>query len=556
MENISVKEKEFITKKYASLKRDFDDWKTLFQDVRDFVFPYSGEFEGEEKNKGYHHDEEMLRTMIIKYANILASGMQWGITSPTRPWIRTGVSNEDIMKMPDVKTWFAHVDNIIMDVLSRGGFYQENQKYYLEMGIFGTAAMFSQEDMKTAVRFHTFTIGEYFVGVDENGQPNSFARLISLTADQMKEKFGDDAIDPNGAVENGRYTVRHLIAPNPEYDASKLSKQYMQYREWYWLGSDKVLRVGGYHTFPVTVGRWYTKGSDVYGTGPGIWSLGDAKQIQVIWRDITTGAELMVKPPLQAPSDIASNGGINMMPSGANYYNPNGMSDGAIKPLFDVKPDFQGAVTVQQAIESCIKEHFNVSVFQLLSEMNKTGMTAREVIELSSEKMSQMGPLVDKMETEILPNTIGRVIDICMRMKLFPPPPPEIQGMTMQIKYQSVLAQAQQQNSITPIIDTFQQVIGMATATQKPEILDKLNFDAFTDTISSLNGVPPDLINSDEEVQQVRLARAKQQQMIQAAQMAAQSADIAKTASQAKLDDNNALTSVLGGLAGGGATNG
>ena len=559
MIQISPEEKNFITKKYTSLHADFDRWKNLYRDVRDFIFPYIGEFEGETKNSGYQHDEEMLRTMIIKYAMILSSGMQWGITSPTRPWLNTGVSDSELMKVPQVKQWFSDVDDIVMDILSRQGFYQENQKYYLEMAVFGTAAMFIEEDMKNICRFHTFTIGEYFVGVNEHGDPNSFARILSLTKEQIKDKFNltdDDSNNFGPVINNQLCTVYHLIAPNPNYDATKKSVEYMRYKEWYYISPERILKVSGYNEFPVTVGRWFTKGSDVYGTGPGIWSLGDAKQLQIMYRNTALASELAVKPPMQAPSDTLANGGINLMPSAANYYNPVSGSDGMIKPLFQPKPDISGTVTLSEAIEDCIKEHFNVKVFQLLSDMDKGTRTAREVIELSAEKMSQMGPLVDRMETEILPQTIERVINICLRLGVFPPMPPEISNMQMQIKYKSVLAQAQKQNLITPIIDTFQQVINMATTTQKPEVLDKLNFDGFTDTISSLNGIPPELILSDQEVQDIRMARAKQQQMIQAAQMAAQSADIAKTASQAKLDNNNALVQVLGGPAAGGVGTG
>lgn len=551
MINLPNDEKTFITNKFKMLKMDFDNWKDLYMEVRDFVFPYLGEFEGDEKNRGYHHDDELIRTMILKYANILASGMQWGITSPTRPWVKTGLADAELMKQPNVKKWFEAVDDVIMRVLSSSNFYQENQKFYLEDGVFGTAAMFVQEDWETVVRFHTFTIGEYFIGTDYRGEINTFARLMSLTKSQLAEQFDLDVNRENiGGATNYFYTVRHLIAPNPEYDPSKKGWRYMKYREWYWINADKILKMSGYNEFPVTVGRWFNKGSDLYGTGPGIWSLGDARQMQIIWRDITTAAELNVKPPMQAPSDILANGGINLMPSAANYYNPVSGSDGAIKPLFEVRPDFAGAVTVQQAIEDCIKEHFNVNVFQMLSEMDKDRMTAREVIELQAEKMSQMGPLVDRMQTEILPKTIDRVFSICMRRGLFPEPPEEIQGMNIDIKYESVLSQAQQQNQITPIIDTFEQVISVAMNSQKPEVLDKLNFDAFTDKISELNGIPAELINSDENVQAIRQARAQQQQMLQAAEMAANDAQIAKTASQADLDGNNALTQVLGGVAG------
>jgi hypothetical protein len=547
MQNWDPKEKEYVQKKYKQLHKDFDDWKSLYQDVRDFVFPYVGEFEGDEKNQGYHHDDDLLRTMIIKYANILAAGMQWGITSPTRPWIKTGVPDKQVMELPEVKNWFSAVDDIIMDILSRGGFYQENQKFYLEMGVFGTAAMFIQPDIKNGCAFHTFTIGEYFVGVDSRGKPNSFGRIMSLTKDQLKEEFDiqDDPMDLGG-VNNGYYTVYHLIAPNPDADDAKLGRKSMAYREWYWTKGQKILRIGGYNDFPVTVGRWFTKGSDVYGTGPGIWSLGDAKQMQVIWRDITMASELMVKPPMQAPSSILASGGINLMPSAANYYDP-AAGDVGIKPLFEINPNMQGAVSVQQALEDCIKEHFNVKVFQMLSEMDKSNMTAREVIELSAEKMSQMGPLVDRMETEILPTTVDRVINICMRLGLFPPPPDAIQGAEIQIKYRSVLAQAQQQNSITPILDTISTVIGFAAQTQQPEILDKIDFDNATDKLGDLNGLPTGIIRDDGQVAQIRQARAQQQQLLMQQQQIAQAADIAKTASQAKTGEPSALTDVLGG---------
>lgn len=541
------KEKEYVHKKYKQLHNDFDSWKSLYEDVRDFVFPYLGEFEGDDKNKGYHHDDELLRTMIIKYANILAAGMQWGITSPTRPWIKTGVTDKQVMEMPEVKNWFTTVDEIVMDILSRGGFYQENQKFYLEMGVFGTAAMFIQPDMQNGCQFHTFTAGEYFVGVDSRGKPNSFARIMSLTKEQMKQEFGLTGKEMDlGGITNGFYTVYHVIASNPDADDTKVGQRTMAYREWYYGQGGKLLKVGGFHEFPVTIGRWFTKGSDVYGTGPGIWSLGDARQMQVIWRDITMASELMVKPPMQAPSSILANGGINLMPSAANYYNP-AEGDAGIKPLFEINPQMQGAVSVQQALEDCIKEHFNVKVFQMLSEMDKANMTAREVIELSAEKMSQMGPLVDRMETEILPTTVDRVINICMRLGLFPPPPDAIQGAEIQIKYRSVLAQAQQQNSITPILDTISTVIGFAAQTQQPEILDKIDFDNATDKLGDLNGLPTGIIRDDDQVAQIRQARAQQQQLLMQQQQIAQAADIAKTASQAKTGEPSALTEVLGG---------
>ena len=548
--------KSKVNKQHKDLFAEFKKWEPLFKDVRDFINPWLGFFEGEEANSGLRTDEEMLRTMPIKYSHILAAGLQWGITSPTRPWVKFKFQNQRIMQSAAVLEWLEIVKNITLDLLFRGNFYPENHQFYLELGVFNTSAMMIEEDAETVLNCHTFTCGEYAIGLDSKRRPNQFARTMEMTPFQIVEKFGIDNVPQviKTAYEQNSYTkmhkVYHLICPNENYKEGKLDKSSMKFADYYWMDgqkTDEFLRRGGFHEFPVMVERYQVKGSDVYGTGPGIWSLGDAKQIQLMWRDISTAAELGVKPSVQAPSDILKNGGINLLPAGANYYNPNGTSDGGIKPVFQVQLNLDHATAVQQAIEECIKEHFNTKVFQLLSEMETGRRTAREVIELSSEKMSQMGPLLERLETGYLPQVISRVLSIGFRAGVYPTPPDEIQGMAMDVEYISILAQAQQQYVITPIMDTVNSTIGMATQAQLPEILDKISWDEVVDQLASLNGIPPSIVVSDEQVAQIRQARAQQQAQVNAAQMGMQASQTAKTLSQADTSKQNALTELLGG---------
>ena len=497
---MEIKETESINRKHKSLFDEFEKWKPLFMDVRDFINPYIGYFDGEEANSGLRKDEEMLRTMPIKYSHILAAGLQWGITSPTRPWVKFAFKNAKVMQSSAVLTWLNDVSNITLDLLYKGGFYPENHQFYLELGVFNTAAMLIEEDDETVINCRTFTIGEFAIGLDSKKRPNQFARNIEMTPHQIVEKFGIDNVPESvkRCYEDGNYsktmTVKHLICPNDNYDEQKIDNGSMKFSDYYWMAGQKTgefLKKGGFNEFPVMVERYQTKGADIYGTGPGIWSLGDAKQIQLMWRDICTAVELGVKPAIQAPSDIMKNGGINMLPAGANYYNPSSGSDGMIKPLFAVQLNLEHATAVQTSIEECIKEHFNTKVFQLLSDMEKGTRTAREVIELSSEKMSQMGPLLERLQTGYLPQVIGRVIAIGFRAGVFPPPPPEIEGMEMDVEYVSILSQAQKQYVITPIMDTVTSTIQMATTAQLPEILDKIAWDEVVDQLGNLNGVPP-----------------------------------------------------------------
>jgi len=558
MKNIT--EKQYINQQHKNLFAEFEKWKPLFMEVRDFLFPWLGYFEDETPNSGDRKDEMLQRTISIEYANILAAGMQWGITSPTRPWVKYRLPDYSLMQSEEIRQWLEIRRDIVLDVLDRSNFYPSNHQFYMELGVFNTAAMLIEEDPETAINCRTFTIGEFAIGIDKKGRPNQFANNIVMTSYQMVEQFGYENV-PNEIqheYDDGNYKtthkVKHLVMPNKGYNPRKIGKEFMKFTDYYWTDSmdeGQYLKHGGFNEFPVMVERWQTCGADVYGTGPGIWSLGDAKQIQLMWKDICTAAELAVKPSVMASTDMMK-AGINLYPGGANYYNPVS-GQNPIQSVFNVNLNMDHAATVQEKIEECIRKHFKVDVFQLISELNMgTGQrTAREIIELTSEKMSQMGPLLERLQTGYLPQVIERVDSVCERLGLFPPPPPEIQGMEIKVEYVSVLNQAQKQNLITPILDTVKSVIEISTTTQLPEILDKIKFDKVTDHLGLLNGVPEDIIISDEEVEQIRKARAQQQALMNQAQMGQTMAQTAKTMSQSDMSGTNALTQVLGGPSGG-----
>ena len=140
-----------------------------------------------------------------------------------------------------------------------------------------------------------------------------------------------------------------------------------------------------------------------------------------------------------------------------------------------------------------------------------------------------------------------RVFNIGFRAGIYPPPPPEIQGMPIKIEYSSVLSQAQQQYVITPIVDTVTNTIQMALQSQNMSVLDKIDMDEVVDQIATANGVPPSIIVSDERVAQLRLQRQQAIQMQQQAEQSQQILQGVKDLSQSSLEGNNALSALLKG---------
>lgn len=546
--------KEQLGSIHEGLKQKFDIVKPLYQDVRDFIYPYIGRFDNDNPATEKRHDEYLLRSTTIKYANVLAAGLQSGITSPTKKWLKLKTADDALMQNGNVRVWLSQVEDKTLAIMSQGHFYQANLMSNLELGCFGTSAMFMASDPVLGVRFHTFTAGDYFIDVNDKDEVDTFARKFKVSARQLCAMFkGDTPEAIQRAIYNPNtsnyYTVYQLILPNKDFDPKSWLNTKFEYAEYLWSDSiPNVVHMSGYHEFPVAVSRWQTKPNTPYGIGAGVWSVRPARELQLVQKDIAQMTELMANPPLQAPADILANGGVNMLPSQVNYYNPIGNSSGMITPILDSRSFNMDSVIVHRTtLEEEIKDHFHYNVFQLLSDMDKGTRTAREIVELSSEKMSQMGALVDRMETEILPKIVRRVLAIGFRQGLYPPAPEEMKGQELSISFESVLSQAQRQSDITPIVDTLDTVINVANTAQIPEVLDTINFDEAIRSIADYNGINPKILKSRDEVERIRKQRALQQQALMQAQAQMAQAETAKTLSQAKTDDSSALTELLGG---------
>jgi hypothetical protein len=109
---------------------------------------------------------------------------------------------------------------------------------------------------------------------------------------------------------------------------------------------------------------------------------------------------------------------------------------------------------------------------------------------------------------------------------------PAPQGLQdYKVEYTSPLARAQKMEEVKSINNTIAMIVPIAQVI--PEVLDKINADKYVDEIADINHVPADIIRDDQEVAQVRQARAEQQQAMMQMQAAQSIADTAKTATEA-----------------------
>ena len=173
-------------------------------------------------------------------------------------------------------------------------------------------------------------------------------------------------------------------------------------------------------------------------------------------------------------------------------------------------------------------------------------ITAREIDERHEEKLLMLGPVLERLHTELLNPLIDRTFNIMARNDLLPPAPEELAGVTLKVEYISVMAQAQKAIG-TGAIERLAGFVGNIAAA-KPEVLDKFDADQSIDEYAEMLGVPPKIVKPDDIVQRIREERQAQMEQQMAMEQAQMGAQAAKVMSDADTEGNNVLTDLIGGI--------
>lgn len=516
--------KEKYPKMYDEMKTEALSWQDAWKDLCAFLAPTRGFFPGDRPNKGRRIDhKKLLDSDPMLAVEVLSAGMVSGLTSPARSWFELDLPLREMQQTPGVREWLYEVKKRMEGVFGKSNLYSALHGFYQEIAVFGTAAFLLEEDFEKVIHCRSFTIGEYALGCDEKGRVNRFGREFFMTPEQMAEKFGEEKLplcvkQAYRAGNRGAWQkVCHLIFPNPLADERKKDNRHMPYRSVYFMPNGDVLKESGYMEFPVIAARWEVKNTaDVYGKGPGWKCLGDVKMLQKMQKTKLVALDKNTNPPMMVSSNVQ--GEVNLLPGGLTRYN--GTADAAIKPAYQIQVDLQALELSIEKVKQTIKGQFFADVFLMLSSQNYANMTATEVAERHQEKMLVLGPVLERLKNELLDPLIERTFNIMLRRGLIPVPPQEIQGTDMKVSYVSMIAQAQKAAGMAAVNQGISFAASLAQGA--PDVLDNVNFDAALEEGLNMLGVPPSMLRSKEETQDLRENRAALQRA--AAPVAAENA--------------------------------
>lgn len=553
------------------LRGQLDSERSTFiphwRELGDYILPRRPRFMVSDVNKGDRRSQKIIDPTATLAARTLSSGMMGGITSPAREWFRLTTPDAELAEVDAVKEWCHTVTQRMSDIFRRSNLYNVLPTLYLDLGVFGTAPIYIDEDFDQVILAQSFPIGSYWIAKDERGRVNVFMREFKMTVRQLVSKFGSRDRKGNydwsnfstmvkSAWDRGSYEewvdVTHVVQPNPDYNpSSPFAKEKRVYSCYYERGvggqaqgKEVYLRESGYDYFPVLCPRWSTTGEDTYATAcPGMDTLPDIKQLQHGEKKAAKAIDKMVDPPLTGPSTLR-NARVSLLPGDITFSDEREGTKG-LRATHEVNFRIEALENKQQQVRMRIDRGFFADLFLMLSQSDRREITAREIEERHEEKLLALGPVYEGLSQELLDPLVDITFNIMLRQGLVPEPPEELQGMPLRVEYTSIMAAAQKSLGVSSIERHTGFVGGLVTQFQDPTIADKVDLDETIALHAEALGLNPKITRSEDVVQGIRQGRAQKAQQQQAVEGIAQGAGAVKDLAGASLEGDNALSRLV-----------
>lgn len=523
-------------------------------------------------DRGWRRNQLIINSTATHAWGTLRSGMMSGFTSPSRPWFRLSTQDADLAKFESVKEWLYDCTTRVQNAFLKSNVYNILPTVYGDMSGFATGCTMVMEDFDNVIHCFEFPLGSYYLFNNDKLRVNGFMRDFRLSVRQVVEKFVYDT-DKNdfdwarcssmvknlwdaGTTETWVDLVQY-VGPNAQYKPGSLKSQDKKYISVYYergtqtgsysasvADSTKTLSVRGYDRFRVLAPRWEVSGEDVYGTMcPGMESLGDNRSLQTYERRAAQALEKSINPPMVGPSSLRSSK-ATMLPGDITFLD--GFNGQKFEPAYMLNPNFQQYNTAVQAIEKRISKTFHEDLWLVISNLDHGNVTAEQVRALQNEKLQEIGPVVDRLNQDLLDPLVEITFEIMQKQGLLPPPPPEMAKQPMKIEYTSIIAQAQKALSAGGIEQFTGYVLKVREAhPEDPNILDKVNFDEAIERYGDDLTIAPGIVRDDDTVAKLRQAKAQAQAKQQQMAAAEQASKTAKNLAQAPTDGANALSDLI-----------
>jgi len=501
------------------------NWESHWQEVSDYMLPRKAEIT-KERARGDKRHTLIYDATAIHALELLAASLHGMLTSSANKWFSLRFKETELNGIDEAKEWLEDATSRMYDVIAKSNFQQEIFECYHDLIAFGTSCLMIEEDDEDTLLFSARHIKEIYIQENKKGFVDTLYRRFKMPAQAAVDKFGienvsRDLINKVKKTPFDDVEFVHVIKPRLDFDPQKQDKKNMPFQSIYMeYEGGHIISIGGFKENPYVIPRYLKASTEVYGRSPGMNALPDVKVLNKMVENSLKASAKQIDPPLLIPDDgmLAP---IRMSPGSLNYYR-SGSRD-RIEPL-NINANTATTLNNENQRRDAINKMFHID--QLVVTENRN-MTATEVLQRQEEKMRILGPVLGRLQSELLSPLIIRIFNVMLRKGLFQPSPDILQSQELNIEYVSPMALAQRSQELQSIMRGLELFGSMA---QTMPVMDYIDENGFIKQIIDILGLPASMIKSDGQVQQIREERAAEQQQAMEMQQQMAESQMAKNA--------------------------
>ena len=508
-----------LDRRYKTLQSKRSNWEKHWQELADYMLPRKADIT-KKRTQGDKRTELIYDGTAVHSVELLASSLHGMLTSPSTPWFSMRYRDPSLQNNDLANEWLETCMDQMYQAFNRSNFQQEIHELYYDLVVFGTAAFYVEGD-RDGLRFSCRHIAEITIAEDANGKVDTVYRKFKITARAAAQRFGEDVLPPQIKKDlqndpHKEHEIVHAIYPRGE-TKGKIAKNKAIASVYYHADSRQQLSEGGFDDFPFMVPRFVKDSVSTYGRSPAMNALPDVKMLNKMSETTIRAAQKQIDPPLMVPDDGFMLP-VRTTPGALNFYRT-GTRD-RMEPL-NIGANNPLGLNMEEQRRNAIRQAFYVD--QLLMSQGPA-MTATEVLQRNEEKMRLLGPVLGRLQSELLQPLISRSFALLLRNGLLPAAPEELQGQDIDIEYVSPLAKAQRLTDLQAMLRGFEVMMQVA---EIAPVMDYLDDDKLVQYLVEVTGIPARVIRSNEEVARLRDEKqraAQQQEQMQQQMMAADTA--------------------------------
>lgn len=524
--NINI---DAILKRYEKAKTDQQPWLSKWQIINDMINPHlqnfrkttpgmSTGFDGGKANRNY---SSAVGALVNNVVSVIFSYL----TSPSVKWFDVGFLPFNGLKinssnLAPAYIWLMQLKQAAYDLYAdpSSNFYPSTFMVESDWYTLGTAcrSILIRKDTNK-IYFDCISMSDVFIEPSGYGDVKVVFRRLNLTPRQAFDLFKDN-LHPNELkkMENASSASQtheyiEAVLPNdnaqyafdPKFIAYTIDKM-----------NKKIVNIDFYKNNPYIISMFTRAPNEIYGRSVVWTAMPEVFNINHFSERTMQSVDMAVFPTLLV-RDLTS------------------VTQSQIGPFCIAQGlDASGRPTIQP-LQTGVNLPFSIEYQQQkLRDLRETliavdpiaptdrTMTATEVNERKIQASNRLIPMITRFEHEDLNRMTMRVFSLLLDTGIAPPFPYDALGMPpealpdplvmLKAHYTGPMARMQKLQDIQNSDQLFQKIIMTAQVDQS--IFDRFNVDRLIMKDAEIYGVDPDIMNSDEVVQQIREQRAQQEQ--------------------------------------------